>query len=64
MVVRWMQDHEWLGDEEEVTETQKAVVKTGVSTFARFVHGAGEAFGAGVAVVKSTIEARLAAKRQ
>jgi hypothetical protein len=56
--MQWMQDHAWLGEEEEVTETHKAVVKTGVSTFARFVYGAGEAFGAGLAAIKGTFEAR------
>lgn len=61
--MQWMQDHEWLGEDEEVTETHKAVVKTGVSTFARFVHSAGEAFGAGLAAIKGTFEARQALKR-
>jgi len=62
-----MQEHEWLGDEDndyEITDTHKAVVKTGVSTFGRFVYSAGEAFGASLAAVKGAFEAKMAAKRQ
>ena len=64
MVVKWLQDHEWLGEDDEITETHKTVVKTGVSTFARFAHSAGESFGAGLAAVKGAFEAKVAAKRQ
>ena len=68
LVLKWMQDHEWLGDEDDddyqITETHRTIVKTGVSTFANFVYSAGEAFGAGVAAVKGAFEAKMAAKKQ
>lgn len=63
MVMQWMQAHEWM-DEDEVTDTHRAVVKTGVSTLGRFVHSVGETFGAGVALAKGAFEAKIAAKRQ
>ena len=61
-----MSDHEWLGDEDDdyqITDTHRAVVKTGVSTFANFVYSAGEAFGAGVAAVKGAFEAKMASRK-
>lgn len=63
IMLQWMQDHEWMGEEGEPTEAHKAVVKTGVSTLARFVYSAGESFGAGLAAVKGAIYANMEAKR-
>ena len=67
LVLKWMSDHEWLGDEDndyQITDTHRTVVKTGVSTFANFVYSAGEAFGATVAALKGAFEAKMAAKKQ
>lgn len=42
-VERWMEDHQWLAD--DTPEVQRQIVKAGVSTFAQFVHSAGEELG-------------------
>ena len=42
-----MHDHEWLDD--ETPEIKKKALQVGVSTLSRFVHSAGETFGASLA---------------
>lgn len=49
-VERWLEDHAYLGHD-EISETHKTIVKTSVSTISRFIHSAGEAFGASVAAI-------------
>ena len=55
-VEKWLHEHEWLND--EMPEHKKTAVKVGVSTVSRFVHSAGESFGAAatafVAAIGST----------
>jgi len=46
-VQKWMHDHEWLDD--ETPEIKKKALQVGVSTLSRFVHSAGETFGASLA---------------
>ena len=47
-----MDDHAYLAGDALAAEPTKNVAKAGVSTFARFVHAAGESFGIGLAAAK------------
>lgn len=52
-VQKWLHDHEWL--DQDTSEAKKTAVRVGVSTLGRFVHSAGETFGAGLAAVSAAI---------
>lgn len=59
-VEKWMNEHAWLDD--DASDTQRTVVKTGVSTFSRYVQSAGEAFGVGLATIKASFGAKFEAR--